>query len=463
MAKTVKHASLETPTARAKLKRGRATHNQSLEIGRPAENVMPAALAYQRREGTTQGRWLLRQSKPGNLFSYLPLGLADDVKGVEADGVRVLTYEQAKKKANDLLPKGTAAVPKEKLTVQRAFEIYLAYLDSRGQRTIDTRHRAERYIYPVFGTTLVTALTSERLRTWLAQMAAKPALLRSKRDAKKLNTKAMPDDDEAIRKRRSSSNRILTMLKAALNHAFDEGMVDSNAAWGRRVKPFTDVDRAKTRYLQIEESKRLLNAGDKAFRKLVRGALESGCRYGELGRMKVNDFNPDSGTLGVRKSKSHKARHVVLGEEGVAFFVEITMGRRGEETMFINEGRIERALEKKRKRLIKAGNNPDKAQVEDDGEWFGSEQARPMAAACVSAKLNPPINFHGLRHTWASQQVMLGTPLIIVAKNLGHKDTRMVEKHYGHLAPGFVSDAIRKGSPSYGFTPSKKVVGFKIK
>jgi hypothetical protein len=34
----------------------------------------------------------------------------------------------------------------------------------------------------------------------------------------------------------------------------------------------------------------------------------------------------------------------------------------------------------------------------------------------------------------------------------------MVEKHYGHMAPGYVAEAIRKGAPQFGFTPSKKVV-----
>jgi hypothetical protein len=43
-------------------------------------------------------------------------------------------------------------------------------------------------------------------------------------------------------------------------------------------------------------------------------------------------------------------------------------------------------------------------------------------------------SFHALRHTWASLAVMGGVPLLVVAKNLGHVDTRMVEKHYGHLA-----------------------------
>jgi len=52
-------------------------------------------------------------------------------------------------------------------------------------------------------------------------------------------------------------------------------------------------------------------------------------------------------------------------------------------------------------------------------------------AACERAKINPPITFHG--HTWASLSVMAGLPLMVVAKNLGHVDTRMVEAH--RLAP----------------------------
>jgi hypothetical protein len=36
--------------------------------------------------------------------------------------------------------------------------------------------------------------------------------------------------------------------------------------------------------------------------------------------------------------------------------------------------------------------------------------------------------FEHLRHTRASLAVMNGVPLMVVAKNLGHADTRMVEK-----------------------------------
>jgi len=49
-------------------------------------------------------------------------------------------------------------------------------------------------------------------------------------------------------------------------------------------------------------------------------------------------------------------------------------------------------------------------------------------------------------------------PLMLVAKNLGHTDTRMVEKHYGHLAPDYVADAIRAGAPKFGIKPEKSNV-----
>jgi integrase len=178
---------------------------------------------------------------------------------------------------------------------------------------------------------------------------------------------------------------------------------------------------------------------------LVRAALVTGARYSELARLEVVDFNPDSGTITVRKSKTGKARHIVLTDEGVAFFKEHCAGRAGRELMFSHH--IEpRALtvdqKKEAKNLIKS-------------PWKVAEQSRPMSEANKRARLKPTISFHGLRHTYASHCVMNSVPLIVVAKNLGHADTRMVEKHYGHLAPSFVADVIRAGAPKFGFKPGK--------
>jgi len=81
-----------------------------------------------------------------------------------------------------------------------------------------------------------------------------------------------------------------------------------------------------------------------------------------------------------------------------------------------------------------------------------------MRAACERAGIKPTISFHILRHTWASLAVMAGMPLLVVAKNLGHSSTRMVEQHYGHLAPSYVADEIRRSAPQFGFKPDRKIV-----
>ena len=52
---------------------------------------------------------------------------------------------------------------------------------------------------------------------------------------------------------------------------------------------------------------------------------------------------------------------------------------------------------------------------------------------------------------------LAGAPLMVVGRNLGHADTRMVERHYGHLAPSYIADAIRAAAPKFGIEPDRKV------
>src|SRR5262245_61926771 len=108
--------------------------------------------------------------------------------------------------------------------------------------------------------------------------------------------------------------------------------------------------------LTVAEAERLINACDPEFRALVRAGLETGCRYGELIRLEVCDFNPDANTLAIQQSKSGKPRHVVLTAEGAAFFQRHCAGRSGHELMFHH----------------------------GDGDvWRKSEQSRRMAEACA--------------------------------------------------------------------------------
>jgi integrase len=208
--------------------------------------------------------------------------------------------------------------------------------------------------------------------------------------------------------------------------------VPSDDAW-RALKPFGGADAARVGYLSVDECRRLVNAATGEFRNLVQAALLTGCRFGELAALAVSDFNPDSRTVHVRTSKSGKGRHVVLTDEGIEFFRGLTAGRAPQSHLLPKP---------------------------DGGRWLKSHQTRPMAEACKYARI-PAVGFHTLRHTYASLTIMNGAPLIVVARNLGHADTRMVEKHYGHLAPSYVADAIRAAAPRFGINQNGNIAALR--
>ena len=139
---------------------------------------------------------------------------------------------------------------------------------------------------------------------WHQTIAETPARLRTKPGAAQKH-RAADDSSEAVRRRRATANRVLTILKAVLNHAHREGKCASDDAW-RTVRAFREADAARLRYLTDDKARRLTNACPADFRALVTGALLTGCRYGELAAMTLDDFNSDAGTLRVRQAKSGK-------------------------------------------------------------------------------------------------------------------------------------------------------------
>ena len=104
----------------------------------------------------------------------------------------------------------------------------------------------------------MASLTTAVLRKWLAKLAKALPRARTK-PGKPQQHRAFDGSEEAIRRRKSSANRTWTILRAALNHAFRDDLVASDAAW-RKVKPFKGVDAARVRYLTVEQARRLVNA-----------------------------------------------------------------------------------------------------------------------------------------------------------------------------------------------------------
>ncbi|WP_298283653.1 site-specific integrase [Acidocella sp.] len=368
------------------------------------------------------------------MWKFASLGAADDL--LDADGIDTLNFTQAQEKAREWfagITRTRRGAP-EPTTVEQAMTAYLADYKARGGK--DPKGLAstiEAHIKPKLGEKKLSDLTTAIIRKWHQGLAITAPRLRTKRTATKQAVREVAEDDtEGKRARRASANRVLTVLKAALNLAYADGKVESDDAW-RRVKPFKAVEAARVRFLTDDEATRLVNAAGTDFRPMITAALLTGARWGELVAFKVADFNPEAGTLHVRVSKTGKPRHIMLTDEGKAFFTQQCTGKTGKSLIL----------------------------PRPDGEdWGKSEQHRPMRAACKTAKIAPAIGFHILRHTHASRLAMSGVPLGVIAAQLGNSEA-ICAKHYAHLCPGYVAESIRAAFTPLGIVSESNVTALK--
>jgi integrase len=448
MSRTTQEAAIQSPTARGRLTVRTEPYYRSLQRG--------LALGY--RRGVHGGTWLARTRDPvRDGYTETKIGPADD------DGektVQGLTYDEAAKRAREIFAqeeaKRTSGVQpgNKRKTVADVLDLYVA-----GYTTGDARRDKKpgrdlknlnsiltSHVRPALGMIRLDQLNSDMLEKFKSDLASAPKLCRTGHAAKHAvdRTAARPSDaedfesipssnpddreqhEDRMRKRRARANRTITPLRAALNYAVRKKMIATDTAWRTALKPFPDVDGISERYLTLNECDALQDHADDDFRPLVTGALFTGGRYGSLGNLKVKDIDFRSRTALFRVTKSGKKQSVKLTEAACKFLRTEIAGKSANDYVFV------------------------KASGE---RWKPSDQARRMAKACAGAEIEPPVTFHELRDTFASHLVMAGVPILTVSKLLGHADVRITEKHYAHLAPGHLQNAVDKHLPDFSVHP----------
>lgn len=228
---------------------------------------------------------------------------------------------------------------------------------------------------------------------------------------KRGNQKAKPRrkldeiDSEALRKRKKTLNALIGILRLATRMAWENGATDSERAW-RCLRRVPNIDAPRHHFLTRDQCRRLLQSCRQDLGNLVRGALYSGCRVSELADLRAKDVGTDIFGLYIAPSKNGRARFVFLPEEGMAFFFDCCDGKAADAHVFtMASGR----------------------------RWSGGHK-HLFKTAVRDAGLPEDFVFHGLRHTYASQLVQSGTPLAVVARQLGHANTDTVSRTYGHLS-----------------------------
>ena len=200
------------------------------------------------------------------------------------------------------------------------------------------------------------------------------------------------------------ANRTLDVLRQILNHAIACGHISANPTRGVIRNP----RRKLTRFLSRAEVDRLHQALDvhrgrgsgRQQAEIIRLLLLTGCRKGELVRLRWSDVDDD--------------------------MLRLSDGKTGPRSVFLNAHA--QAILARQPRTGSAYVFPSLI----DSSRPRSMELSLWAKVCRQAGLES-VRLHDLRHSFASHAVMRGVPLPVVSRLLGHAHPRMTFR-YAHVS-----------------------------
>lgn len=409
--------SLSSKTSRSKLPPRNPFYWMPLDKGK--------SLGY--RRGTNgEGSWCARVFFPDDTPpKQETFAKADDLK--EADGEAILTYSQARKRAEEWCdarldefsakPQDPTAKPMK--TVEDALRSHLTVLEGQSLTPDGTaRSRIEKTITEI-GKIELVKLTKQDLIDWRQTIIETAPRVRAKKGAEPAYRKDFdPQDPEQKRQRMASANRALTDVKTALTAATASNpALKSDLPW-RTLNAFGKTKGARNVVLDRSEQVRFLNACTPEFRPMGYAGLLTGARYGELRHARVKDVSLEDGTILVRGKSG--PRFAPLIDEALAAFACIIEDRDPEEFLF-----------------LRANGLP----------WEKNLQQDPMETARMA--VNPKLTFYGLRHTTITTWILHGIEIPVIAKAVGTSE-KIIQDHYAHLRDEWIGKKINAKAPRIG-------------
>ena len=323
------------------------------------------------------GTWIARCRQDDGKQKYQALGACED-------------YDKAAQAAQAWAAKLERGVEDFAGTVEAACKAYVTFLElHKGDKAKrDAEGRFKRLVYDKpFGRLKLDRLKPLQVRSWLNEQVP---------------DEDDQDDRELLRKAKDSANRNLNTLKAALNLALKDRLVDTDAGW-RTVTRFPAVGKRRDRFLDRKERNAIIEAGQKDVADLIRGLLLTLARPGELAGAKVADFDPRQGTL--RLCGKTGERVVTLSTAASTFF--------------------------KQQARDKLPGAPLLARA-DGKHWTKETWKERYKEAVAAAQMPGELVMYHMRHAAISEAIMGGMDSFVVAKLAG-TSTAMIDKHYGHL------------------------------
>ncbi len=207
---------------------------------------------------------------------------------------------------------------------------------------------------------------------------------------------------------RSSINKEIALLGAAYNKGIEWGAVLENPC--KLLKRFSEKELRRVRYLSVEEKEVLLsNMTHWLLDKIVRFALLTGMRRGEILDLKWTSVDLERGILAVEHSKGGDKRYLTINQWIAALLEQLPR-----DSAYVFSHNAERVKEDSLK-------NTFRRYVERVGIL--------------------DFHFHDLRHTFASDFLAKGNSLRELQHILGHASPVMTAR-YAHLSKEMLKAAM---------------------
>jgi len=208
----------------------------------------------------------------------------------------------------------------------------------------------------------------------------------------------------------------LICLHSCFNYAVKQNIIKENPCNG--IKRFKIPDKQPLFFSEVEFELLLGVIDNCEIKDLVRFAVNTGLRQMELLTLEWNQisFKDKYLILDNRNNltKSKKIRTVPLNLTALQIITERQILSKGQLVFTLNGNPI------KQNYISKKFNN-----------------------YIITAKLNPKLNFHSLRHTFASWLVQKGVSIYTISHLLGHSDIKVTEI-YSHLRAEDLMNSVNK-------------------
>lgn len=286
-------------------------------------------------------------------------------------------------------------------TVKDACEAYLREKPGLIAEGVFRRHV---YSDPIAKVKL-DKLRRHHLKAWRKRLEQAPALVTRTKEAEKKRMKE---------RSKSTVNRDMVPLRAALGMVLKPGAPNTDAAWQEALRPFKGADKRRELYLDRNERKKLFDATCDEARPFVKALCLLPLRPGALAGLTVRDFDKRTRALTVGKDKNGNPRQLTMPQLIADFFEAQVKDKLPAASIFARAS----------------------------GEaWNKDAWKYPVKDAVKAAGLPGAASAYTLRHSVITDLIRARLPILTVAQ-LSGTSVAMIEKHYGHLVRDDAEEAL---------------------